>query len=110
MLDYFIIFGLLFLGLTGNYRAEHLFCLKQSLELYDLFQEKIQACDCEIESKMAKFATDSRVVDVSANELSPSKKKSSKNSPDFNSGNWGVRTEGCGGNNLECFGRTRRNI
>jgi hypothetical protein len=32
-------------ALTGNYRAEHLFCLKQSLELYDIFQEKIQACD-----------------------------------------------------------------
>jgi len=62
-------------ALTGNYRAEHLFCLKQSLELYDLFQEKIQACDSEIELKMAKFATNSRVVDVPASKLNPSKKK-----------------------------------
>ena len=73
-------------ALTGNYRAEHLFCLKQSLELYDLFQEKIQACESEIELKMAKFATDSRVVDVPASELNPRKKKASKNSPDFNLG------------------------
>lgn len=73
-------------ALTGNYRAEHLFCLKQSLELYDLFQEKIQACDSEIESKMAKFGTDFRVVDVPTNELNPSKKKVAKNSPAFNLG------------------------
>lgn len=73
-------------ALTGNYRAEHLFCLKQSLELYDLYQEKIQACDHEIETKMAKFATDARVVDVPANELNPSKKKVGKNAPAFNLG------------------------
>ena len=35
---------------------------------------------------MAKFATDSRVVDVPASELNPSKKKASKNAPDFNLG------------------------
>lgn len=62
-------------ALTGNYRAEHLFCLKQSLELYDLFQKKIQDCDHEIEEKMAKFATDARVVDLPTCELNPSKKK-----------------------------------
>ena len=62
-------------ALTGNYRAEHLFCLKQSIELYDLFQEKIQACDHEIEEKMAKFATDARVIEVPESKLNPSKKK-----------------------------------
>ena len=73
-------------ALTGNYRAEHLFCLKQSLELYDLFQEKIQACDNKIEAKMAKFETDARVVDVPTNELNPNKKQATKNSPNFNLG------------------------
>ena len=73
-------------ALTGNYRAEHLFFLKQSLELYDLFQEKIHSCDNEIELKMAKFSTDARVLNVPANELSPGKKKASKNSPVFNLG------------------------
>ena len=73
-------------ALTGNYRAEHLFALKQSLELYDLFQEKIQACDDEIEKNMAKFATDSKVIDTPIKQLNPSKKKVSKNSPAFNLG------------------------
>ena len=73
-------------ALTGNYRAEHLFSLKQSLELYDLFQEKIQACDDEIAKNMAKFATDSKVIDTPIAQLNPSKKKVSKNSPAFNLG------------------------
>jgi hypothetical protein len=81
-------------ALTGNYRAEHLFCLKQSLELYDLFQEKIQACDEEIEAKMAKFATDPRVIDIPASELSPSKKKAAKNAPVFNLGSELYRLSG----------------
>jgi transposase len=62
-------------ALTGNYRAEHLFALKQSLELYDFFQEKIQACDYEIEKKLAEFSTNSAVIDVPVSELNPNKKK-----------------------------------
>jgi len=61
--------------LTGNYRAEHLFALKQSLELYDYFQEKIQACDDEIAKTMAKFSTNSNVCDTPVEQLNPSKKK-----------------------------------
>lgn len=81
-------------ALTGNYRAEHLFCLKQSLELYDLFQEKIRACDHEIKAKMAKFETDYRVVNVPKNELNAVKKKVAKNSPDFNLGSELYRLSG----------------
>lgn len=73
-------------ALTGNYRAEHLFALKQSLELYDFFQEKIKACDAEIAENMAKFSTDAKVIDRPIDELSPSKKKASKNSPAFDVG------------------------
>jgi hypothetical protein len=62
-------------ALTGNYRAEHLFALKQSLELYDYFQEKIQACDDEIAKTMAKFSTNSNVCDTPVEQLNPSKKK-----------------------------------
>ena len=64
-------------ALTGNYRAEHLFCLKQSLELYDIFQEKIQACD---------HSTDPRAIDITENALNPNKKQTNKNSPNFNLG------------------------
>jgi len=35
--------------LTGTWREEHLFILKQSLALFDFYTEQIQACDEEIE-------------------------------------------------------------
>ena len=34
-------------ALTGNYRPEHVFALQQSLELYDVYQEKIRCCDAQ---------------------------------------------------------------
>jgi transposase len=36
-------------ALTGTWREEHLFVLKQSMLLYDFYTEQIQACDEEIE-------------------------------------------------------------
>ena len=36
-------------ALTGTWREEHLFVLKQSVLLYDFYTEQIQACDLEIE-------------------------------------------------------------
>ena len=36
-------------ALTGTWREEHLFVLKQSVMLYDFYTEQIQACDLEIE-------------------------------------------------------------
>jgi len=45
-------------SLQGNYRPEHLFLLKQSLELYDIYQEKINACDQQIENWL--LATESK--------------------------------------------------
>ena len=35
-------------ALTGTWRAEHLYILKQSLELYDFYTEKVAACDEEL--------------------------------------------------------------
>ena len=37
-------------ALTGNYRPEHIFALRQALELYDFHQAKIAECDAEIEA------------------------------------------------------------
>jgi transposase len=42
-------------ALTGNYREEHVFGLKQAVELYDFYQELINKCDKEIEKSMAKL-------------------------------------------------------
>jgi transposase len=37
-------------ALTGNYRPEHVFALKQALELWDFHQTKVAECDIEIEA------------------------------------------------------------
>ena len=36
-------------ALTGHYRTEHLFVLEQALALYDVYQQKVAACDIRIE-------------------------------------------------------------
>jgi hypothetical protein len=40
-------------ALTGNYRAEHVFALKQALALYDAYTEQIRECDAEIERQFS---------------------------------------------------------
>lgn len=42
--------------LTGHWREDHLFSLRQSLEMYDAIQERIAAYDQEIERKLAEMA------------------------------------------------------
>jgi transposase len=37
-------------ALVGNYREEHVFALTQALELYDVYQAKVAACDKQIEA------------------------------------------------------------
>ena len=44
-------------SLEGDYRAEHLFALKQALELYDYYQQKIAECDAEICKEMRTLET-----------------------------------------------------
>lgn len=36
-------------ALTGHYRKEHLFVLKQALAMFDIFSERLKECDQEIE-------------------------------------------------------------
>lgn len=73
------------LALTGHYRAEHLFSLKQALELYDIHQEKIAACDMEIEKKLAEFSTSLIGVEPLPADIKRSK-QTSKNAPAFDLG------------------------
>jgi transposase len=42
-------------ALTGDYRAEHLFALKQALDLYLVYQDKVADCDRQIAGHMATF-------------------------------------------------------
>ena len=45
-------------ALTGTYRAEHVFALKQALTLYDAYTQQIQECDAAIEQQMQAMADD----------------------------------------------------
>ncbi len=40
-------------ALTGTWREEHLFILKQSLELYDFYTKQVEICDAEIDRMYA---------------------------------------------------------
>jgi transposase len=43
-------------ALTGHYRPEHLFALKQNLEIFDAHQRQIEACDAQIEVCLTELA------------------------------------------------------
>jgi len=55
-------------SLEGHYRDEHLFALGQAVELYDIYHEKILACDHAIEQQIDTFDTES------TRDLPPGKK------------------------------------
>jgi transposase len=67
-------------ALTGTWREEHLFILKQSLELYDFYSEQVEACDAEIERVYALARPDWGVGELAP---LPEKKRQShsKNAP-----------------------------
>jgi transposase len=66
-------------ALVGDYRVEHLFVLKQELNLYDMYQQQIQQCDHQIEQCLSEF-------DSQSDEPLPPRpkgKKPSRNAPNF---------------------------
>ncbi|MBF0103681.1 MAG: IS110 family transposase [Desulfobacterales bacterium] len=67
-------------SLEGNYKPEHIFGLRQSVELYDYYSTQIATCDREIAEKYSAIKIDG------PNELPPLPKKrvkSLKNKPAF---------------------------
>jgi hypothetical protein len=42
-------------ALVGDYRPEHLFTLRQSLQTYRYYHQLIAVCDQEIEKQLARF-------------------------------------------------------
>lgn len=68
-------------ALTGTWREEHLFVLKQSLELYDFYTRQLEVCDKEIDRVYAMIRPD-----WETGELPPIPKKKqkthSKNAPE----------------------------
>jgi len=56
-------------SLEGDYRSEHIFALGQAIELYDIYSEKLKACDQEIERQLEQFRPK---VDLNEVPLPPS--------------------------------------
>lgn len=65
-------------SLEGNYQPEHLFQLKQSLELYDYYSGLIQECDREIEKQCQRLSAQATPP---AQPLPPSRKPRQKKKP-----------------------------
>lgn len=66
-------------SLEGDYRAEHLFALRQAVELYDYHQQKIAECDRAIFSEMQSLETS---APAALAPLAPLKRKArSKHNP-----------------------------
>lgn len=51
-------------ALEGNYRPEHVFALRQSLELYDFHHAKVDECDAEIEVALRSLNADRKEPDA----------------------------------------------
>lgn len=62
-------------ALTAHYRAEHVFTLKQSLTLYDVYTEQIALCDAQVS---AHLETIKRSDDDQGNQALPESSKSNK--------------------------------
>lgn len=64
-------------SLQGNWRAEHLFALKQALALFDFYASQLAECDLEIEAQLQSLA-------VHAGSPAKGKKRSrARNAPRF---------------------------
>jgi transposase len=59
-------------SLAGNWRAEHLFTLRQSRDIYGLYGQQISACDQEIEKLLMAFQP---LADPTERPLPPDRKK-----------------------------------
>jgi transposase len=73
-------------ALTGNYREEHIFTLKQALERYDHIRGQISACDVEIEKQLNQFSVQEKVAELPEDKLNPNKKRKWKGTPEFELG------------------------
>jgi transposase len=69
-------------ALTGNYRPEHLFALQQNLELFDIYQQQIAACDTAIEAHLHAL-TAQAVVPTTPLPSTRSRQKPRDNEPRF---------------------------
>lgn len=69
-------------ALQGNYKPEHLFVLKQSLNQYDFYHQQIQECDAEMEAMYAALPP-SEADDQACPPPKPRRGKPRKNQAHF---------------------------
>lgn len=81
-------------SLTGDYRPEQLFALRQALELYEMYRDKIRECDREIEAQLKSFAPKEAAAEVSEPEKRSQRAKARRNEPNFDSRSELVRMTG----------------
>ncbi|QWF69612.1 IS110 family transposase [Methylomonas paludis] len=64
-------------SLQGNWREEHLFALKQAVDLYDNYTEKLEECDLKLEEmlqELAKYSHEPQAI---------TRRSRNKNAPQF---------------------------
>jgi transposase len=69
-------------ALEGNYQAEHVFALKQAVELFDFYQQQISTCDQQIADHLRSLESK---IDTERSPIQPArtKKKNRRNDPGF---------------------------
>jgi transposase len=68
-------------ALTGNYRTEHLFALRQNFASYEFLLQQITECDAAIEKQLSELAAQQPPPLTAL--LAPRRKTSSKHQPHF---------------------------
>jgi transposase len=70
-------------ALEGNYQPEHVFALKQAVELFDFYQQQIAVCDQQIGDYLRSLESkvDTTIKPIQAARV---KKKNQRNAPSFN--------------------------
>jgi transposase len=70
-------------ALTGNYRDEHVFALKQAVALYDCYTEQIRECDQEVERKFSALKPVHADDDLPPLDTTDKRNTHSKNAPAY---------------------------
>jgi transposase len=70
-------------ALTGTWKDEHLFALRQALALYDFYTEQIAACDAQIEQHYAAMKPRWEVTEAETSLLCEPRRKPRRNEPAF---------------------------
>ena len=65
-------------SLQGNYRSEHIFTLKQAVELLDFYQEKLVECDQQIEQELLQMTLDCEKNNLAEEKKAPRKRRNNE--------------------------------